>query len=246
MDIQEQKTYLYSLFSEYDLQLSEQQTEQFLLYYRMLIEKNEVMNLTAITDFKEVCIKHFLDSALLIRYIDKDLEKVQEQGESLSLIDIGTGAGFPGIPLKIMRPELRITLMDSLQKRIGFLLEVIYSLKLTGIETIHARAEELAREKREIYDIAVSRAVAYLPILSEYCLPFVKPGGMFISYKSGKYEEEVKASENAVKILGAVKEQVHTFALPDESDRALLFFRKISPTPKQYPRRSKKIETRPL
>ena len=246
MDIQEQKTYLSSLFSDHGFRISEKQTEQLLKYYRLLIDKNRVMNLTAITDFEEVCIKHFLDSALLIRYIEKDPEKMTEKGEGPSLIDIGTGAGFPGIPLKILRPEIHVTLMDSLKKRIDFLSEVIRDLQLSEIETVHARAEDLAKERRENYDFAVSRAVAYLPVLSEYCLPFVKTGGQFIAYKSGNFEEEVKASENALKILGGEMEKIQTFTLPDGSERALLFINKVSSTPDKYPRRSKKIETRPL
>ena len=171
--------------------LSEKQIEQFTKYYEMLVEKNKVMNLTAITEFDEVLEKHFLDSVSLIRA--KDLH------ESLTVLDLGTGAGFPGIPLKIVFPELKVTLADSLNKRVLFLQEVIEELELKDIEAVHGRAEDLARDKqyREQYDLCVSRAVANLSTLSEYCLPFVKIGGEFISYKSGDCEEEAAAAKSA-------------------------------------------------
>ena len=168
------------------IELSEKQMEQFLQYYEMLVEKNKVMNLTAITEFDEVVEKHFLDSVSLTKQMDLH--------QPLKVLDLGTGAGFPGIPLKIVFPELEITLMDSLNKRVLFLQDVISSLQLQDIEAVHGRAEEAARNKkyREGFDLCVSRAVANISTLSEYCLPFVKIGGSFISYKSSTIEDELE------------------------------------------------------
>lgn len=215
--------------------LDKRQEEQFLLYYELLIQRNEVMNLTAITDFDDVLKKHFVDSLSLIRALPRLTQ------DSLSVIDIGTGAGFPGIPLKIAFPDLQVTLLDSLNKRVNFLNEVINKLGLRGIEAVHGRAEDFAKpfRFREKYDICVSRAVANLSTLSEYCLPFVKVGGKFISYKSEKGEEETAAAEKAIHLLGGQVQTKIDFFLPDSDiHRVLLVINKKAVTHKKYPRKA--------
>lgn len=222
-----------------NITFTERQLEQFRIYYEMLIEKNKVMNLTGITEWDEVLEKHFLDSISLIRAINLS--------QNISVLDMGTGAGFPGIPLKIAFPNLKITLADSLNKRVLFLQEVIDTLKLEGIEAIHGRAEDLARDKnyREQYDLVVSRAVANLSTLSEYCLPFVKIGGQFISYKSGEIEEEVSASKSAVFLLGGKIKDTVKFEL-GESGRSFVLIDKTKGTPKTYPRKAGTPSKKPL
>ena len=186
---------------ELQIELSDNQIQQFIRYYEMLVEKNKVMNLTAITEFDEVIEKHFLDSLSLI--------KVYDLKKEVSVMDMGTGAGFPGIPLKIAFSDLRMTLADSLNKRILFLQEVIEELGLKDIEALHARAEELGKNKeyREKFDLVVSRAVANLSSLEEYCVPFVKIGGNFISYKSGEIEEEVANAKRSFVVIYKVKKK---------------------------------------
>ena len=218
---------------ELHIELSENQIQQFIRYYEMFVEKNKVMNLTAITEFDEVIEKHFLDSLSLI--------KVYDLTEEVCVMDMGTGAGFPGIPLKIAFPNLKVTLADSLNKRILFLQEVIDELGLSDIKAIHARAEELGKNKeyREKYDLCVSRAVSNLATLSEYCLPYVKTGGTFISYKSGTVQEEAEEAEKAINILGGQVKDITYFKLPDsEIDRSLVIINKKKSTPGKYPRKA--------
>ncbi len=213
--------------------LNEFQLKQFMRYYALLVEWNSFMNLTAITEYDEVCMKHFLDSISLCKAIDCTQE--------LTVIDVGTGAGFPGIPLKIAFPNLSITLLDSLGKRVNFLKEVIGALGLEGIEAIHGRAEDYAKPNmlREQFDVCVSRAVANLSSLSEYCIPYVKVGGLFISYKSEKLAEEKAAAEHAVSLLGGeFLEQVEFFLPNSDIYRNLVVIKKGKCTPKKYPRKA--------
>ena len=229
------------ILEKWEIPFSSKQQEQFVTYYEMLVEKNKVMNLTAITEFNEVLDKHFLDSIALARYVDLTT--------SISLIDLGTGAGFPGMPLKIMFPNLKVTLADSLNKRIVFLDEVIGELGLTDIQTVHARAEDLAHnpDYREQYDYCVSRAVANLSSLSEYCLPFVRIGGSFISYKSGEIEEELAAAKKAIFLLGGQFDRVIPFQLEGtDLNRSFVVIRKEKKTAKTYPRKSGMPTKKPL
>lgn len=215
------------------VRLTDAQTEQFIKYYELLIKWNKVMNLTGITEFEDVISKHFLDSLCLVRTADLS--------ENLSVLDLGTGAGFPGIPLKIAFPDLQIVLMDSLNKRIRFLNEVISVLGLENITAVHGRAEEMARKKeyRETFDLCVSRAVANLSSLSEYCLPFVKTGGKFISYKSGTADEEINNAGKAFHVLGGKLSAVVKYELPgSDIGRSLVVIDKIRKTPKTYPRKA--------
>lgn len=213
--------------------LTETQQKQYDTFYELLVEWNKVMNLTGITDYEEVNEKHFIDSLSLVKAID--IHKVN------SVIDIGTGAGFPGVPLKIAFPHLKIVLLDSLNKRINFLNTVITTLGLQSIETIHGRAEDFAKQTqyREQFDLCVSRAVANLTTLSEYCVPYIKVGGMFVPYKSGEIDEEVTQAKNALQILGGELEDVIKFQLPGtEIGRSFVKIRKIKNTGKKYPRKA--------
>ena len=218
---------------ELGITLTEKQKRQFHRYYELLVEWNKVMNLTGITEYDEVNEKHFVDSLAIIKAVKME--------EIHSVIDIGTGAGFPGIPLKIAFPHLKVTLLDSLNKRIKFLNAVIEELGLEDIHTIHGRAEDYAKDAayREQYDLCVSRAVANLATLSEYCLPYVKVDGMFVPYKSGEIDEEVKESSKAVKILGGKIEDVVKFELPGtDIGRSFVKIHKVKNTAKKYPRKA--------
>lgn len=224
--------YIKESFLKLQIELSDIQVEQFIDYFDLLVEKNKLMNLTAITEFEDVVLKHFLDSVLICKAVDMSQFK---KG-----IDVGTGAGFPGIPLKIVFPWLDMVLLDSLNKRISFLDEVICKCNLFHVKTIHGRAEELAQssEYREKFDICFSRAVANLSTLSELCIPFVKEGGCFVSYKSDTIESEIEMAANAISLVGGNIDKVSEIILPDtEIKRKILFVLKEKKTPGKYPRR---------
>lgn len=227
---------------EINIELTGEQIEQFYNFYVLLIHWNSMINLTAITQMEEVITKHFVDS-LSVKRLVNNIDK-----KRYTLIDVGTGAGFPGIPLKIAFPELKVTLLDSLNKRVKFLNEVIAILQLNDIEAIHGRAEDLGHSNvsRETYDICVSRAVANLSTLSEYCMPFLKVGGYFISYKSGKLEEELENGKGALKKLGGEIEVINTFTLPNADERSLVKIKKILPLHKKYPRKAGMPSKEPL
>ncbi len=221
-----------------ELCLSQDQLDKLSIYYGNLVEWNKVMNLTAITEKKDVYEKHFLDS-LAVRLPGYGGEGKEKRTQKL--IDVGTGAGFPGLVLAIAYPELQITLMDSLNKRINFLSDTLQKADIRNVTCIHARAEELARDRkhREQYDYVVSRAVANLSTLSEYCLPFVKKDGLFISYKGDNTGEEIAAAKNAVFLLGGKVEFIDEFTLPGtDYNRTLIYIRKKQTTAARYPRKA--------
>lgn len=226
---------------ELNISISDRQEEQFEQFYDLLIEWNKVMNLTGITEYEEVVEKHFVDSLSLVKAIE--IDKIH------SVIDIGTGAGFPGIPLKIAFPHLNITLLDSLNKRIRFLDTVIDRTGLKDIRTIHGRAEDYAKQKeyREMYDLCVSRAVANLSTLSEYCIPYIRIGGIFISYKSGDVESEKEDSRNAASLLGGRIKDTVKFQLPGtDIGRSFVIIEKERQTAKRYPRKAGLPSKEPL
>jgi len=222
-----------------DIELTEKQVNQFYKYMELLLEWNEKINLTAITDCKEIILKHFIDSLTISKYIK----------ENQSLVDVGTGAGFPGIPLKIVREDIEITLLDSLNKRINFLNEIINELELKNIKTIHARVEEFGKNKkyREKFDIATSRAVANLSILSEYMLPLIKQNGIAICMKGSEINKEIEESEIAIKILGGKVKNIDSFNLVDtDNKRNIIIISKIKNTPSKYPRKPGTPSKEPL
>ena len=226
---------------EYGISLSETQLQQFDRYQELLVEWNQKMNLTALTEPKDVAIKHMIDSISV--YDDEWFS------EGMSVIDVGTGAGFPGLPLKILCPSLKVTLLDSLNKRVKFLETVVSELGLSDIVCVHARAEEAARQKqyREKFDAVVSRAVARLPILAEYDLPFVRVGGFFAAMKGAKYEEEAEEAKKAVKLLGGGEPVLREIKLPGlEDKRGIIYIRKEKKTPSVYPRKAGTPEKNPI
>ena len=226
-------------FSARNIPLSKQAEERFERYAQLLVEWNEKMNLTAITEPQAIAIRHFLDSVSLLKAV--------ELPQGASLIDVGTGAGFPAVPLKIVREDLNITLLDSLQKRLGFLQTVSAELSLP-MKMVHARAEEGGRRKelREQFDFATARAVAALPMLCEYCLPYVKVNGCFVAMKGPDCAEEIASAKNAIGQLGGKLESTREETLEDGSGRTLIVIRKVKETPAAYPRQSAKIAKKPL
>ena len=242
--VREMRTVLGSFSESEKLSLSDGQLAQFAQFYEDMLEKNQVMNLTGITERREVIVKHYIDS-LLPACLLSDFPK-----DGARLLDLGSGAGFPGIPLAIAFPALHLTLMDSLNKRIVYLTEEIAKLGLQDhTEALHARAEELARQagQREAYDYCSSRAVARLAVLSEYCIPFVKVGGQMLAYKAGEIEEELAEAQFAIKKLGAETEQVVSFSLPDDAGkRSLVVIRKVKETARIYPRKAGMPSKAPL
>lgn len=228
---------LKDLFKKYNVNLNDFQIVQFEEYFSMLIETNKVMNLTAIIEEDDVAVKHFLDSALPEKFFP----------QNATVIDIGSGAGFPALPLKIVRPDLKITMVDSLNKRIGFLNGVIEKLNIEGVNAVHSRAEDFAKNNREKFDVAVARAVAPLNTLVEYLLPFVKVGGVCIIYKSSKLAEELKDSQKAIEILGAKVERIEKYYIAEkELEREILILKKIKNTPQKYPRDKNKPKLNPI
>ena len=223
------------------IKITDVQCDKLYRFYEMVIEKNKVMNLTAITDYEEFVIKHFVDSLMIAKVMDMTVP--------MSVLDIGTGAGFPGVPIKLVYPETKVLLLDSLNKRLNFLNEVIEELGLKDITTIHSRAEELQAkgEYRENFDLCVSRAVSALPTLSEYCLPYVKLGGKFVAYKATGADEEIEASKTAIRVLGGeIKETAHFTIKDTDYTRVLISIEKIKNTPKKYPRPGGKPGKNPL
>ncbi|WP_302186906.1 16S rRNA (guanine(527)-N(7))-methyltransferase RsmG [uncultured Ruminococcus sp.] len=234
------KNLLQNYIKDYKITLTENQYEQFQKYFELLAEWNEKMNLTAITDESGVALKHFADSLSLLNFVDIP--------QNSTLADVGTGAGFPGVVLKIARPDIKLTLIDSLNKRLVFLGEVCAQLGIEA-ELIHSRAEDGARDEklRESFDFAVSRAVARMNVLSEYCLPYVKVGGAFCAMKGAQANEEFKESLNAINTLGGKLENKYFFELPENGgERAIAVVRKVKNTPQKYPRQSGKIKAKAL
>lgn len=234
------KKYLKESAEKLSIHLTEEQLQKFDIFYKLLIETNKSLNLTAITEMHEVVLKHFVDSIAIIKYIDFADKKV---------MDVGTGAGFPGIPLAILVPDAKFVLMDSLQKRLRFIEKVLEECQIRNINTVHGRAEDIGQnlEYREKFDYCVSRAVAVLPVLLELCTPFVKVGGSFVSYKSELLEEELKQSKNALSVLHCKVEEQYQYSIPDSDFyRVLAVFKKEGKLQKKYPRQAGKPKKEPL
>ncbi len=239
MEIEEFSQIIKENMSKIDIELNNVQIKQFFSYMNLLIEWNKKINLTAIIEPKEIIIKHFVDCGTIFKYIE----------EKDNVIDVGTGAGFPGIPIKILNNKINITLVDSLNKRINFLSEVVNELELKNVKVIHGRAEDLAQNKeyREKYDKAISRAVANLSTLSEYDLPFVKINGKMIAMKGFEIEEELSNAKKAIEILGGKIEKVEKFSLIDtENKRSIVLINKLKSTPRQYPRKAGRPSKEPI
>jgi len=235
------KEILISGAKNYGIELDDEKVEKFLKYIQLLKNWNEKINLTAITEDVEIIKKHFLDSISIV--------KSNLINDDISIIDVGTGAGFPGIPIKIIKPNTRVVLLDSLQKRVNFLNEVIQELKLEGIEAVHSRAEDAARSEkyREKFDIATARAVAHMSILTEYCMPFVKVNGHFVALKGPSIEEEINESKNAIGTLGGRLEKIIETTIPEyDVNHKLIIVEKIKATDKKYPRKPSQIEKKPI
>ena len=230
---------LMEMAKEYNLELTEEMLSKFKSYSDLLIEWNEKMNLTAITDKKEIEIKHFMDSLLFLSAV--------KPNKGASIIDVGTGAGFPGIPIKIVRNDLKLTLLDSLNKRLNFLKEVLKNINLVA-ELLHLRAEEGGQNPkyREKFDYVTSRAVASLPALCEYCLPYVKKGGCFVALKGPMVAEELENASSAIALLGGKLKEVKEYKLCEDNDRSIVIIEKVTNTPNKYPRRGVKISKKPL
>lgn len=233
-------TKLEELLREFEIEIDSEKNNKLGKYRELLLEWNSFMNLTAITEEDDVNIKHFLDSLTIFRTGELDGKK--------SVIDVGTGAGFPGIPMAIQNPDLEVTLLDSLNKRIKFLNKVVEETELENVTTYHGRAEEFSRKKefRDAFDVSVSRAVANMSTLAEYTLPYVKPGGVMIAMKGSEYKEELKEAENALKVLGGEIKEVKEITLPDGILHSLIVVEKVKPTPKKYPRAGGKPKSKPL
>lgn len=227
--------YIIENFSAADISIDEEQAQKYIRLYEFMVEYNKNVNLTSITEFEDVVMKHFIDSVLPFSRLDIK--------ENASFIDVGTGAGFPALPLLIFRPDLKATLCDSLQKRCVYLERVCAEIDVKT-EIIHARSEELGRKRRECFDIATARAVSAMPVISEYCIPFVKVGGRFIALKS--VNEDITAAEKAIRLLGGKIEKITDYKLPNFDDRRAAIIRKISPTPSKYPRSSANIAKKSL
>ena len=231
------KELIKTTFKKYGYELSDRQVEQFSVYMDFLIEENEKYNLTAITEPEEVVIKHFVDSVLGEKFIPQNAK----------VIDVGTGAGFPGVPLKIIREDIKLTLLDSLQKRINFLNNLLEKIGIAGVTTVHSRAEDFTSQKRESFDIATSRAVANISTLSEYLIPFVKVGGKVVMYKGASVEEELQLGNKAITTLGGQLEKIEKLLLKEvESERNLVIIKKINKTDKKYPRGKNLPKTKPI